>query len=707
MSANDLVPPAGAHLFDVSPPAPPAQNLTSEQPTTDLGSGGDAALVGNTPPAMSPPAVAPHGSIVSALGEVYTPPTRPPIVTRQKPKYVRRKNGEPPKKPGPPPWIWGTKLKFFEARKEDWIKANEKNGAGDFYAKMAKLYIWKYGHNLEDGQDFEYDVADPPDWLADHVVNERLPAGESTRKQECYAKAKERLGQWYRAQFTSLLKEDKSAFGGLFAPLGNVMGQAPRKPQLMHFYSTRNYETRVKERAEARFQELVKEAELSGEPAPHMLAVRNEVTKACWQEESDVFKEETMQALERAHEITLRAWKEGQSDGPSRTAEEYNASLKTAAHYLQPFVDSIAERYGMCVSLLMAGPIGDRNGHIEMRSVHAGATRGLVPKDWPLHDPQGFTAVEASMVDFAHHVYSEADCEARKTGVQGPQGQGNAGAVPAPQTSNAAHSTTARPTAAAGVTAPANPTAPVGGEGGEGAARPDVNANGESEGGDGGARRGEEGADNGSENGDDGGGENGVDGAEGGAGSGGESDAIARLWIRKDRPKWTEELGRAFSAFERLKAFGDSEWAVCVDKFFEFEKRCGYGDGALITTENRPDIMRRWLARARKWEVQQDLGDLGAEGIEGSFIDEWWKWWNVIQPKERGALLRPTGLDWSLMTRLHGRNGLLQIMATLLWWGEAIESAMDRMTWTLAVEDVTWALEEMLMPGVIQKAGKE
>jgi uncharacterized protein (DUF2237 family) len=28
-----------------------------------------------------------------------------------------------------------------------------------------------------------------------------------------------------------------------------------------------------------------------------------------------------------------------------------------------------------------------------------------VEKDWPLHDPEGFTRVQTSMVDFGHHVF--------------------------------------------------------------------------------------------------------------------------------------------------------------------------------------------------------------------------------------------------------------------------------------------------------------
>ncbi|KAK7023024.1 hypothetical protein R3P38DRAFT_2779769 [Favolaschia claudopus] len=232
----------------------------------------------------------------------------------------------------------------------------------------------------------------------------------------------------------------------------------------------------------------------------------------------------------------------------------------------------------------------------------------------------------------------------------------------------------------------------------------------------GGGNEGENGGENGGDNGGKNGGKNGGEGEDGdesedggGGRSGYEPDAtIARMWTRKDRSKWTEELGRAFSAFERLKQFGGVEWAVCVAKLFDFEKKCGFSEETLITTEERPDIMKRWLGRARKWEVKQQLGDLGAEAIEGTFIDGWWKWWNVIQPKERGAMLRPAGLDWGAVTKLHGRNGLLQVMATLLWWGETTETMtpIDRMTWTLAVEDVTWALEQMLMPGVIAR-GKE
>jgi hypothetical protein len=188
---------------------------------------------------------------------------------------------------------------------------------------------------------------------------------------------------------------------------------------------------------------------------------------------------------------------------------------------------------------------------------------------------------------------------------------------------------------------------------------------------------------------------------------------VARLWKRKDGAKWSDDLRRAFTAFERLKVFGALEWASCVEKFMDFEKACGYGEGSGITTQGRPEVVKRWLARGRKWDVLQTLGELGSEGASDTFIHDWWKWWLAAQPKERGELPldlcgRPLGmdsLDWTSVVKLHGKNGLLQVMATLLWWGDTVVpmSPLNRMTWVLSVEDVTYTLDAVLKSGTIGK----
>ncbi|KAJ7021503.1 hypothetical protein C8F04DRAFT_1273624 [Mycena alexandri] len=73
----------------------------------------------------------------------------------------------------------------------------------------------------------------------------------------------------------------------------------------------------------------------------------------------------------------------------------------------------------------------------------------------------------------------------------------------------------------------------------------------------------------------------------------------------------------------------------------------------------------------------------------------------AAQPKEEG--------DWEAVIKLHGKNGLLQLMATLLWWGEKAmeESPLDRLEWLAGVEDATRVLTEVLRPGVIKKANKK
>jgi hypothetical protein len=78
--------------------------------------------------------------------------------------------------------VHGTKLLFFAKRKADWLRECEAKKSGQFYTKMAKLYIKKYGRHLVDDQDLEFDVPDPKDSAADEVVHEVL---DDTEKQFC------------------------------------------------------------------------------------------------------------------------------------------------------------------------------------------------------------------------------------------------------------------------------------------------------------------------------------------------------------------------------------------------------------------------------------------------------------------------------------------------------------------------------------------
>jgi hypothetical protein len=141
------------------------------------------------------------------------------------------------------------------------------------------------------------------------------------------------------------------------------------------------------------------------------------------------------------------------------------------------------------------------------------------------------------------------------------------------------------------------------------------------------------------------------------------------------------------------------EWASLVDRFYDFEAAWGYTDtgGGAITTTGRPKAMEHWLARARKWEKTVDIGVLGDTKSPGTFVSLWWDWWVKVQPTDRS--------DLAPLLRLHGKNGFLQVMALLLWWGERVADGnpADVREWSTAVEDVAEILLELLRPGLIAK----
>ncbi|KAJ7747607.1 hypothetical protein B0H14DRAFT_3604655 [Mycena olivaceomarginata] len=222
-------------------------------------------------------------------------PSRPPpstaIVTAAREKHPRHQKGQPKARPGRLPW--------------------------------------KYGYHLADDQDLAEDVEDPPDEAVDEVVHDVMSPEEQEFCAQYTKKTCELIGAWYRAQYGSLLQSDKTAFQELFT---GVLDGAPPKPQrgrLLHFYSRKFYDSRIKEDAEERMVSLTRRAELAGEAAPKRIDVIAKVTAECWEQETVEFQ-----------------------------------SFANTAFYLQPFIDAIQQQFGMCVTVLLAGPIGEWDGKI-------------------------------------------------------------------------------------------------------------------------------------------------------------------------------------------------------------------------------------------------------------------------------------------------------------------------------------------------------
>ncbi|KAJ7712788.1 hypothetical protein B0H16DRAFT_1479102, partial [Mycena metata] len=704
-NGDDALPPAPPNGDDALPPAPPTGDDLPPPPPT-----GDDAL-------------APHSA-------------RPPVVKWVKEKRGRHKKGEAKAAPGRQSWVWGTKLEFFSKRKAHWLKQAEDGQAGAFYTKMMKLYIKKYGYNLADDEDFEFDVADPPDEAANKVIHERLTAEEQDSRAKYTKNLRGRIGQWYRLQYGSLLKSDKTAFTEMFT---GVLDGAPAKPtrgQLGHYYSRKFYDTRVKARADARIAVLNRRAELTGEEPPKKIDVISKVTKEVWEEETPEFQKECEVAMEREYAESLRAWEQSLADSPTRTPEEISATQENAGYYLQPFVNAIQERFGMCATVLLCGPVGKRGGRVMVQSVHAGKTKGLAPQTWPEYDWLGFQEVERAMINFGKNVFyitAEAECRARIVPGWNANGHGqqpgesvsgpHATALPPPavrtgaSTQGGSEQGPSRNAGAGGAMEnDKDAVEPPAGEGVGSSQREDVEM--------------EDGS--GEKDGGEGAGEGGVGGRdkEGGERLGeGEKDngygptvdeetraEIEACWQRRDRSEWTEELGRVHAAFEQGKTLG-IEWGECVDKFFDFEHAWGFEEGTFqMGKAKRPVEVGMWLQRGRKWYLLPTISNVGTRDDAKSFAGRWWSWYTSVQPQERvllgNTLSRPEKADWSGVAVMHGTNGLLQMMAALSWWGEKLLKGRDGPEWPewlAAVEDMTWMLEELLANGEIgvPKAGKK
>ncbi|KAJ7620512.1 hypothetical protein DFH06DRAFT_950396, partial [Mycena polygramma] len=86
-----------------------------------------------------------------------------------------------------------------------------------------------------------------------------------------------------------------------------------------------------------------------------------------------------------------------------------------------------------------------------------------------------------------------------------------------------------------------------------------------------------------------------------------------------------------------------------------------------------------------------------------------WDYWRSIQPADRlrdkDTLIRSKSMDWSVLRDFLGKNGLLQVVMILLWWGARAHRRDDATgkkdreqvaEWELAVDDVRWAFTAMV-----------
>ncbi|KAJ6496483.1 hypothetical protein C8R47DRAFT_1212805 [Mycena vitilis] len=595
---------------------------------------------------------------------------------------------------------------------------------------------------MKDDEDLPMDVADPTDPNAGDADAASIDKAEADRRTSV---SNFRVGAWYRERYGSGSSDKGKAnmFKELLHGRLDAGEGKPIKGQAWQFYSKHYYTERVKGRSDFDLlwaRALARAREEGKVPAD--VKLRGEVTREVWGMETVEFRAQVVAQMDKEHQQAVRAWEIGRAEEPSRSKEELSAAPNNAGFYLQPLADSIQERFGMSVCIMLCGPVGDRGGSVEVRSVHAGRTRGLNPRKWYEYDRVGYRKAEKSMIRFAEKCYTPDECKGRAVGAASTSGTvltsgtaSTSGAVgsatqtgalgggaptagsanpappppasfePAPPNTNppqppppsfehAPNTNPPPPSAAAVEPAPLNTNPPPTAAGvlraraAQYQSSPTATAFLRAPGQD----------------------DRGVtpfDDEE-------AREPVAPAWRHGDMAKWPAELRKAYSGFALGTKWGE-DWAELVNSYLDFEAVCGYQEsGPMIQGAGKPAEIASWLKGGRKWFSPPHIARVGRIGEEGSYADNWWLWWRSIQPCKRlwvgGMLTSPVDMTWGKMPGLYGRNRFMQVVASLLWWGlQEFRSGEngEKSGWSLAVSDVECMLREMLRANVARVPTKK
>ncbi|KAI0038726.1 hypothetical protein FA95DRAFT_1578033 [Auriscalpium vulgare] len=138
------------------------------------------------------------------------------------------------------------------------------------------------------------------------------------------------------------------------------------------------------------------------------------------------------------------------------------------------------------------------------------------------------------------------------------------------------------------------------------------------------------------------------------------------------------------------------DWQVLVTRYSGFEEAMSFGEGPseslALSAKHRPEEVRLWQKGRRPWHNGKikNLDD---------FMNKFEDWWRSLQPAERfdseGDAMAPSiSMDWSKVC-IAGPNGLLSVLAALLWWGLAVKDDKEHYAyerWYVVVVDVSTVL---------------
>ncbi|KAI5888640.1 uncharacterized protein SCHCODRAFT_01102414 [Schizophyllum commune H4-8] len=183
---------------------------------------------------------------------------------------------------------------------------------------------------------------------------------------------------------------------------------------------------------------------------------------------------------------------------------------------------------------------------------------------------------------------------------------------------------------------------------------------------------------------------------------------IHDIWKLNAMPAWSEHVRLAVTACRRgqswATAFGDA-----VKSYVEFEEAHGFpakdaGRKVISDKKTRPPQYAAWLKIARPYDRPMLIKDID------EYTQQWWGWLAAHLPEglrnQNSYLLDLSRVDladattWNGLDKACGKDGVLQIVLSLLWWGDAVHghgtyTTTQRDNWEAACVELSGILNAM------------
>ncbi|KAJ7659669.1 hypothetical protein DFH06DRAFT_1326686 [Mycena polygramma] len=249
----------------------------------------------------------------------------------------------------------------MERYKQDWLDAAD--DPDNFYTMQAKHFIVKAGWDPqfskhgEGSLDFESETPGPTEGDLKVFVS---PTDDTEEKGVYLRELRMKIGQWYQYHYRKILAADELEVG-VDALLAGFGGHDPIKK--MTTPPLESFDAEM-----AMLMQKLKDSLLQEKPSD--VAMRNRVTREQWALGDEVFRQCIQLEIEAKHAKDMADYEaavEGENNSAdSRTPKEFHKLLTNAAATLDPLADSLSRRYGMAVMILLASPIPDKGGSIEV-----------------------------------------------------------------------------------------------------------------------------------------------------------------------------------------------------------------------------------------------------------------------------------------------------------------------------------------------------